>query len=964
MNAFYAIATGVADGAQPTLDGGLFSFILENYVRFSAFQQNSSELDKRSYSAHFVSTIGSGGFFAGIFFCVVWCIGLLTGFGIMWWFQYRKTSSRAPFSLAHKYQTAAHEAQKCANPAFMKRPGIDIPHQKSGSNNANGLRPTSATKSVFFLTRRRLHSHWMCLAAQFMGIFILVFLILITAILGVITSSSLHSNLVTEANISSPVLPDNGGFRQQRVFPAAATALANIRAYLKDFINSTRSATLPTVYQLMEDTEDMQNKTATKFNNLLFDQLGVQKAFELGEKLGDHTVRLMQLALPLKKHVHEYVDAVSDLSLTIARWTGYMEQLTTEQNPQACLIKQNCSSTEWHLSELSVRSDWRLNQFDFAIALDFVAGVQNKTPESIAAELTRSRSLADQNLVKTMERMSIELNIPDTIRNLTESQWENLAVHIDGALEILDKTADDVVVQAFETSVFASNRLLAVGCALWLSTTLVAIGIIWLLCQFHCVAVDISARGRRKIRCAVSVAFLFLVLAVLFSCAFFLAGGYAHTEICRYIKPNHAATVVTAEPIMQDGALHPLSSRVHFALDVHLNSFLDKNWQQIVDMAAEIQAKTGGEVLPVPRIRSPIKALSVGCRDNLGVLDAFDAIDTFDFSVLNKPELTARFIEVGKSVMRQSINDLNATEMFPSSLMESLQMAARLDDFLIPFEDVRASLPRDFLNITKTEDGNLTTALLSGEQVAAIWDDRLIRLNRSGYAADVLSRADELAHRVFNQSAKVTTLLNSIDKSLQELSKLKRIGPTVSALQKKVDNLVSQMSDKPGLIAMAMDLFDEHIARKLPAQADFLIRRRGPSLIRDIGRCRRLHDAYVAVTSAACDGVVGPLNGIWLFSGLCVFMITIALLLGLSLLLHKLPVLPELESEKHQPPPTDGKQSAVDSDVAAGCVRVFPSPAPLNAPNGDCIVTQVSDIAHSPELEPVHRSLLKAVVTS
>uniref|UniRef100_A0A0X3NXX4 Prominin-1-A n=1 Tax=Schistocephalus solidus TaxID=70667 RepID=A0A0X3NXX4_SCHSO len=963
MNAFYTMATDVADGAQPILDGGLFSFILENYVRISDFHSNGSESEDRSYSSHFVSTVSSGGFFAGIFFCVVWCIGLLTGFSIIWWFRYRKTASgRAPSIFVYKYRTAAHETKTYASPA-LKRPSVDIPNPTSGSNSFNGLRPKPATKSVFFMTRRRLQSNWMCLAAQFTGIFILVFLIFITAVLGVITSSSLHSNLVTEGSINSPILPDNGGFRLQKVFPATTTALASIRAYLENFINSTRSTTLPTVYQLMEDTEDMQNKTAAKFNDLLFDQLGVQKAFELGEKLGDHTVRLMQLALPLKKHVQEYVDAVSDLSLTIARWTGYMEQLTTEQGPHACQTERNCNSTEWYLSDLSVRSDWRLNQFDFAIALDFVAGVQNKTPESIAAELTRSQSLAAQNLAKTMEQMSVELNIPDTIRNLTESQWEHLTVHIDGVLEMLNETAETVVTQAFETSVFASNRLLAVGCVLWLSTTLVALGIIWLLCQFHCVSVDISSRGRRKVRCAISVAFLFLILAVLFSCAFFLAGGYAHTEICRYIKPDHAATVVIAEPILQEGAPRSLSSRVHFALDVHLNSFLDRNWQQITDMAAEIQSKTGGEVLPLPRIRSPIKALSVGCRDNLGVLDAFDAIDTFDFSMLNKPALTARFIEVGKRVMRQSINELNATEMFPSSLMESLQMAARLDDFLIPFEDVRASLPRDFLNITKTENGNLTTALLSGEQVAVIWNDRLVRLNQSSYAADVIARADELAHRVFNQSAKVTTLLNLIDKSLQELGKLKRIGPTVSALQKQVDNLVSQMNDKPGLIAMAMDLFDDSIARNLPAQADVLIRSRGPSLVREIGRCRRLHDAYLAVTSAVCEGVVGPLNGIWFFSGLCVFMITIALLLGLSLLLHKLPVFPELESEKQQQPsPTHGKQSAADSDTVASCAPAFPSPTLLNAPNGGCIVTQVSDSTHSPEAE--HRYLLKTAASS
>ncbi|VDO04719.1 unnamed protein product [Rodentolepis nana] len=854
MEAFYHAATGVVNTAQRNLDGGIFTFILDRQTDSPEITQS---IDDSIFYTHFINKISSGGFLAGIFFGLLWCICLLAGFFFIWWLRCRKTSPLSTLRLM-KHQSSV-ESGKSNN--------IELPK-----------------KSKLFLRRRRLQSNWLCIAFQCCGFSTLVGFLLIFSILGFVTSYSLHTSLTTESPSFSHTqnltfISNNWG-----LYPGVSSALQSVRNYSANFLDNVRVSTAPAVDNLIQATMEMQNQTTIKVNDLLHSMLGIDRAFDLADKVGSHTVKLLNLVNPLKNYINEYTDAVSSLSMAIARWNGYMEQLHGEKNLSAtkvCDGNATCVLPVLSGAEVTVNSNWRLSRFDFAIALNFVTDAQNRTPEVIKEQLTSARQIASKQLDKTFEKMRAEIDIPGSLRNMTERNWFILAEKLKAVNTIIDSLSEFISSKIFPITKVGSNYNLAICCLIWLFMLGVVLALSVLLYHYHCTNSTIESRNRKKIRCVSSFLLIILILCIFVSCVLFLVSGYAYTEICRYVSPDRAVLEYSFDK--KSGKYQE-----SFVLDTYINSYLDQNWNTIVEKIKTTLNDSESEEMPIPRIRSPIYALNVACKNNAGILDAFGAVDNFNYSALNKPELTQEFVEKGRKIMRETLVELNVTEMFPPDTTESIQLGSRLDDFLIPFDKARQELPWDFLNVTSRNK----TLLMTGTDLSALWKDYYAFLSKGNLAVETLERADELANIVFNLSAEITKLLESVDGILQGLENITKIGPTALELQSIYDNLMDQVRNREDLIVKALNLYDTHVAKELPQKSNELIRKYGPALLREVGRCRNLHDAYSSGVAAVCDSVIEPLNGVWFFAGLCILISTILITLGLLFLLHKIPPFP------------------------------------------------------------------------
>nr|CDS33370.1 conserved hypothetical protein [Hymenolepis microstoma] len=855
MEAFYHAATGVANTAQRNLDGGIFTFILDRQTDSPEITQS---IDDEMIFTHFINKISSGGFLAGIFFGLLWCICLLAGFFYIWWLRCRKTSPLSALRLM-KHKSSV---ESC------KTNSIESPK-----------------KSKLFLRRRQLQSNWLCIAFQCIGLSTLVGFLLIFSILGFVASYSLHTSLTTQPPSFSSTQNLTFTSNNWGLFPGVASALQSVRTYSTNFLNNVRVSTAPAVDDLIQATMEMQNQTTIKVNDLMHSMLGIDRAFDLADKVGSHTVKLLNLVNPLKNYINEYTDAMSSLSMAIARWNGYMEQLHGEKNLSAtkvCDGNVTCVLPVLSDAEVTVNSNWRLPRSDFAIALNFVTDAQNRTPEVIKEQLTSARQIASKQLDKTFEKMRAEIDIPGSLRNMTEQNWFILAEKLNAVNTVIDSLSEFILSKIFPITKVGSNYNLTICCLIWLFMLGVVLELSVLLYHFHFTNSTIKSQNRKKIRCASSFLLIVLILCIFVSCMLFLVSGYAYTEICRYISPDHA--------VLEHSYDEPGKYQESFVLDTYINSYLDQNWDTIVEKIKKTLNDTKDEVMPIPRIRSPIYALNVACRNNAGILDAFGAIDTFNYSALNKPELTQEFVVKGRKIMRETLIELNVTEMFPPSTTESIQLGSLLDDFLIPFDKARQELPWNFLNVTSRNK----TFLMTGTELAALWRDYYAFLSKGNLPVETLERADELANIVFNLSAEITELLESVDIILQGLENITKIGSTALELQSIYENLVDQVRNREDLIAKAMNLYDTHVAKDLPQKSKELIHKYGPALLREVGRCRNLHDAYSAGVTAVCDFVIEPLNGVWFFAGLCILLSTILITLGLLFLLHKIPPFPHV----------------------------------------------------------------------
>ncbi|KAF6769110.1 hypothetical protein AHF37_12685 [Paragonimus kellicotti] len=171
MKPIYAAALSIVDRAQPSLDGGLFTFVLNNVVRLPGpEQENSSSTEDHAVVSHVITTFARTGYALSITFGLIWTILIgLTGVYICCQGRHKKKHSNGLVYLA--------DAGGPVNE-------VDTPtHNSSGW----ALREK----------RSQLQSHWLCLAIQFILFVMLAVLLSTGVLLGFAMSSQLHANIAS-----------------------------------------------------------------------------------------------------------------------------------------------------------------------------------------------------------------------------------------------------------------------------------------------------------------------------------------------------------------------------------------------------------------------------------------------------------------------------------------------------------------------------------------------------------------------------------------------------------------------------------------------------------------------------------------------------------------------------------------------------------------------------------------------
>ncbi|KAF8569899.1 hypothetical protein P879_00481 [Paragonimus westermani] len=864
MKPIYAAALSIVDRTQPNLDGGLLTFVLNNVVRLpGSEQENSSTTEDHTVVSHVITTFARTGYALSITFGLIWTILLgLTGVYICCQGRHKKKHSNGLVYLAE----AGGPVSEVDTP----------PHNSSGW----ALREK----------RTQLQSHWLCLAIQFILFIILAVLLSTGVLLGFATSSQLHANIASSPTheeavgrlLNSAELEHTDPPRTY-LFPRLLRALAQTRAYLSEFVYYTKNHTNPIVDQLIQATEAMQDRMTNEFNTILFDQLGVSDAFELGDALGNSVISLIRHSMTIVEQDTAFKHHFDRFKIELQTWLRLITTYGPKSDDTSCTARCQFLRATF-TGNLTVRHDTFMPSFTFAIALKFVTTDRNQTAESVQAQINQGKILAARQLTETKQIMAERINIPKSIRDMVDQQWDAIGSQMSKAIHLVDQMASKLTRSVAPKVSSGSGVALALGCIFWSILLLLTIGVAWLIIHYHCVPNGLRSRERRRVRAVAAFGLFILALCMLLAMIFFLVGGYLSTEACRYLNPSQKKVIV----VKHDSPKDAYTKELLFPLDSHINEFVNHHWV-IITTLAEKAIPPGGKPMPLPHIRSPIYALSHNCRENMGILGAMDAIRDFDTASLNDPELSDRFIKIGREIMLDSLRAIDVNELFPKETDEQLAMAGRLDDFIVNFEEIRGKLPATYLSIRSTDDESGNYKLYSEEDMWEAWDAYQNEVLRDRLSADQWTKLAAATQQVRIRLANLGSVVNTIDGHLKDLAKAEKVGPTLTQLQTTLFKVKEVMSNKTALIEQANQLFDKHIAAKTPDEAAKLITQFGPQLMAEVGRCRRLHEAFQDVNSAVCEGVVSILNGFWFVYGWVALVGTLITSFGLLLLLHKPP---------------------------------------------------------------------------
>ncbi|CAH8505534.1 unnamed protein product [Heterobilharzia americana] len=407
--------------------------------------------------------------------------------------------------------------------------------------------------------------------------------------------------------------------------------------------------------------------------------------------------------------------------------------------------------------------------------------------------------------------------------------------------------------------IISSNLFLTLNLFYWFSILLITIGLIWLIIRYHFIPIEMKVNTRNRVHLGLTISLFILALSIILACFFYLIGGYLYTEGCRYINPE--------ENIIHNNnnTHYDNSEKTIFPIDKYINDFINHN--------------------------CPIYGILYNCRKNQGILEAFDSIKDFDMKALNDPEMLKRFSHVGKQIMIDSLRSINVDEIFPKQTDDNLAMASRLDDFIVNYNDVRLKLPKYYLTIQQSssdQSGNYIPWSIN--DMWNVWDAYYSDILSYHLSVEQMNRLNTATEKVRTILTQLDNIISQIDSNLTVLSGLKKIGPHVAKLQNKLITLKNIMNNKTYLIDRAIELFDQHIQRKTPEEADKLIMKYGPKIMSKVGQCHRLYDAAVNINNAICDQFVSVLNGFWFLIGWITLIGTLMILFSLILLMHKPPM--------------------------------------------------------------------------
>ncbi|VDP66150.1 unnamed protein product [Echinostoma caproni] len=870
MDPIYSAAKGIVHQAQPILDGGIFTFVLNNYVAPRLILTEADELTivqkdaSPSPTEHMRVTFARSGYAVAIAFGIIWTIILFVVAVILCG---RKSGRRRRHT-----------------PDLVYLAGLPS-HPNDISRCDGTIRSNASTrfpKSTLHRTRHRMQSNWICLAIQFFLLTSLTLLLGIGVMLGFSASSQLHGNLAApsthEEAVGRLLKPNELKHTDPpatHVFPRILRALAQVRAYLSEFVEDTKKSTAPVVLALINATEAMQDRMTTEFNALLFDEIGASKAFQLGDEVGSSVISLMKHSMGIVEQDMQFKQRFDRFKIELQNWLRLIQGFgpTGDEECVGTCVPLRATFT----NNLTARPDTFMPHFAFAVALKFVTTDQNQTADSVQQQLNQGRLLAEKQLAETKKVMAERINIPKTITEMVDSQWASLDTQMAKMVETIDTQALIITRSLAPKVSSGSSVLLTFACIFWIVLLLFTVGITWLIIHYHCVPSSLSVRSRHRVRSAAGCCLLFLVISLITSTLLFLFAGYLYTEGCRYLEPTEEQSHSKSDRSPAD------------LLDAHINWFIDRHWDVIVRLAAN-HTPPGAKPMPVPHVRSPLRAMMHHCRENAGILAALDGIRDFNMASLNDPKVAEQFVRIGREIMFNSLKALDVNEMFPKETDEQLKTAGLLDGFIVNFQQFRDNLPTTYLSVRLPDDESGNYTLLPVESMWSAWDAYYATVLQFRLTDKQRLRLDRATQEVRLALVNLNAIVTAIDTHLVALSSAKKVSPIVTELKSTLSNLKSLMSNKPVLLNKASKLFDEHIQTKTPTEAEKLIVEFGPQLMAEVGRCRRLYEAENDMKRAVCDGVVVVLNGLWFVTGWVTLVGSITVGCGLALLLHKTPL--------------------------------------------------------------------------
>ena len=136
------------------------------------------------------------------------------------------------------------------------------------------------------------------------------------------------------------------------------------------------------------------------------------------------------------------------------------------------------------------------------------------------------------------------------------------------------------------------------------------------VCIHHfCFPGDLPRRVRNSSKVALYCLMMMLAPALLLCSGTFLIGGYAQTEVCRYLQQRPMEVTNSSQLV----------------LDKVINDWLNRNWAHIEEMAGNDSS------MPLPHPRDIFQGLWTTCRNNQSIMLAIHGIEGMDLSAVSKP---------------------------------------------------------------------------------------------------------------------------------------------------------------------------------------------------------------------------------------------------------------------------------------------------------------------------------------
>lgn len=442
---------------------------------------------------------------------------------------------------------------------------------------------------------------------------------------------------------------------------------------------------------------------------------------------------------------------------------------------------------------------------------------------------------------------------------MTNVQWDDLEVKLKGASAMLDNASvflnGDVHAKM---SKYEGKRNAMYVVVLLL---LLVIGVLCgTVCIHHfCFPGDLPRRVRNSTKVTLYCFMMTLALGVLLCCGTFLIGGYAQTEVCRYL---------------QQRPMEKMNSS-NLVLDKVINEWLNRNWDQIEALAGNESS------MPLPRPRDIFYGMWTTCRANQSIMLAINGIEGMDLSAVSKPQMTARFLRLGRQLMHEGFKETNPDDLLRPTMKKDmtdlLGMAAKFivkSNYSAYIDELGKPLTvHDVSRVAIRLD-----ALLQACKSAIAGNDRMI---------DIYGQLYALNRSWSNVPSELKSLERAVKSELEAFVQVRNhmnLSNVVAPMMPAIDTLSKFVYNKTFWIEEADKLYDKIIVKNSYEKSPALMAKSTRMIMGVLGPCRHLYQALSHLVFASCGGIVQPLNLLWLFLGTAVLFLTPSIVIVLLLL--------------------------------------------------------------------------------